>query len=728
MGVLPSVVGASCSRGAGMLSLHSAVRGEDWNRKCVVSVWQRKGSASCNSNQGLRRIWRDGCVRRNLRVCSNSNGNGENELRNGDVSGDAEKESEEERIGKEEEKDSNSASNSGRVVVEVSPAVLKQMERVAKKSALEQNNGLSVTGMMDMLEDAIKSGADQVRGKDSNGGLSLIEQNLKKRREMFKAQGQLDGADSEKPPISLSFDVDARNDENRFDGAYFARLEELGEETLEMNTLDDFYPAFVILITDALLELGDLMKMLGDGEFFSTQAMLRASRIPVQKTASALKGFPEDSQLRTSLENILVNVQALSFYISSLFAGPDGVILNPDESLATEADLLYNMYYKYKHKETLTVPLDEKELVEQVLSQHGFTTVAKAVRCRQGLIFSGNWSKTPALARLEMQKTLDAKFEGLVAIILDKVPGTTENGVIIAHRYELLSFTLAEKGDFVLAGTLLFGVLVGSLQFDPADVGIDQVYLQGWIVALGLFAVIAGGWLARKAVATLYKVSHMVRLPFSLPVPHQGAFGTAVYYKGCLPDRTSLLDLSLSSAFASLAISGALMGASYTSWASSNSSGVVGFDGLLLVPEHLFSYSQLFSWLIHNLSVATISGEFGEDLNLVLNPLALAGVLGLHSTALGLLPVGIFDGGRIVTGIFGRDAQHIVTTVTFILVAVALAVKEPWLAFAWIVSTTPVLIDDWFQIDEATQPSLLRKVVGLGMVLGAVGAFVPTLV
>lgn len=49
---------------------------------------------------------------------------------------------------------------------------------------------------------------------------------------------------------------------------YFVCFEELGEEILEMNILDDFYFVFVIFIIDVLLEFGDLMKMLGDGEFF----------------------------------------------------------------------------------------------------------------------------------------------------------------------------------------------------------------------------------------------------------------------------------------------------------------------------------------------------------------------------------------------------------------------------------------------------------------------------
>lgn len=601
--------------------------------------------------------------------------------------------------------------------VEVSPTVMKQLE--AGKTQ-EDRTGLRV---VELLEGVVKAGGRKADDPESSG-LSLIEQNMKKRRERFGGAGRLES--SSKPAVPLSFDADARNNENRFDGAYFARLEELGEEALEINTLDDFYPAFIILITDALLELGDLMKMLGDGEFFSTQALLRASRIPVQQSSSGLKGFPEDAQLRRSLENILVYVEALSFYISSLFAGPDGVLLNTDESLAPEADLLYNMYYKYKHKETLTVPLDEKELEEQVLRGHGFATIGKAVRCRQGVVFSGNWTKTPALARPEMQEVLDERYQGLVAILLDKVPGTDESRVLIAHRNELLSFTLAEKGDVILASSLMFGVLVGSLQFVNADVAFDQVYLQGALVPLGVFAVAAGGWLARKAVATLYKVAHMVRLPFSLPVPHQGSFSTVVFYKGCLPDRQTLLDLSLSSVFASLAISGALIAASFTSLGSWNSS-VADFQGFLLVPEQLFSYSSVFTWLVHKLSIATLSSEVGEDLNLVLSPLALAGVLGLHSTALGLLPVGIFDGGRIVTGILGRDVQHVVTTVTFSLITVGLAVKEPWLSFAWVLGTTPALMDDWFQIDEATQPSFIRKAVGLAMVFAAVGAFVPTL-
>lgn len=68
--------------------------------------------------------------------------------------------------------------------------------------------------------------------------------------------------------VLFFFDVDVCNDENCFDGVYFVCLEEFGEEMLEINMLDDFYFVFIIFIIDVLFEFGDLMKMLGDGEFF----------------------------------------------------------------------------------------------------------------------------------------------------------------------------------------------------------------------------------------------------------------------------------------------------------------------------------------------------------------------------------------------------------------------------------------------------------------------------
>jgi hypothetical protein len=84
--------------------------------------------------------------------------------------------------------------------------------------------------------------------------------------------------------------------------------------------LDDFYLGFAILLTKLLLELGDLMKMFNDGNFFSIQALSNAPKAPSdKKNIFNSKEFLEDTQLRKALEGILVYVHVFSFFISSCF-------------------------------------------------------------------------------------------------------------------------------------------------------------------------------------------------------------------------------------------------------------------------------------------------------------------------------------------------------------------------------------------------------------------------
>jgi hypothetical protein len=71
----------------------------------------------------------------------------------------------------------------------------------------------------------------------------------------------------------------------------------------------------------------------------------------------------------------------------------------------------------------------------------------------------------------------------------------------------------------------------------------------------------------------------------------------------------------------------------------------------------MFAYSSPITWLLHKLCLATLSNEL-EQLDLVVSPLALAGFLGLHFTAITLLPVWILDTGQIVIGVLGIGVQH----------------------------------------------------------------------
>ena len=52
--------------------------------------------------------------------------------------------------------------------------------------------------------------------------------------------------------------------------------------------------------------------------------------------------------------------------------------------------------------------------------------------------------------------------------------------------------------------------------------------------------------------------------------------------------------------------------------------------------------------------------------DLVLSPLAFAGWIGVHLNTLHLLPVGRFDGGRIVTAVFGYSTFRIVSAIVLV--------------------------------------------------------------
>jgi len=82
--------------------------------------------------------------------------------------------------------------------------------------------------------------------------------------------------------------------------------------------LDNFYLGFAIIFTNVLLELGDLMKMLGDGNFFSIQAFSNAPKAPGnKKNIFNSKEFLKDTQLKKALKGKHVHV--FSFFISSCF-------------------------------------------------------------------------------------------------------------------------------------------------------------------------------------------------------------------------------------------------------------------------------------------------------------------------------------------------------------------------------------------------------------------------
>lgn len=174
MALFPCAIAGASSKSTVpvLLSLHSASPQFDHcSSKSVSPAWFRP--------QGLgTQSWRDASSRRRLRIRSSGDSDGDRDLRDG------------------ESDSKESASNSGRVEIEVSPAAMKQLESMKKKQE-NVGKGFTISNMMDILDEVVKTG-----GGDSS--MSLIEQNMKKRRERQQGKAESDKVPEANAPVPLS--------------------------------------------------------------------------------------------------------------------------------------------------------------------------------------------------------------------------------------------------------------------------------------------------------------------------------------------------------------------------------------------------------------------------------------------------------------------------------------------------------------------------------------------
>lgn len=203
---------------------------------------------------------------------------------------------------------------------------------------------------------------------------------------------------------------------------------------------------------------------------------------------------------------------------------------------------------------------------------------------------------------------------------------------------------------------------VANVSFHAAG-GADLAGGQASVFVLGLLSIICAGEAAARVVAH----RHGVKLspPYCIPAHVLGCNGVAARIESPLPSRAALFDISAARAAAGLGASLLLAAA-----AAGLSGAVAGGSDSVLVEPALFQPNLLLS-LLQSLLATHASGAAGAVSSAAdappgvpMDPLAVAALLGVLTTALNLLPAGQLEGGRIIQAILGRKVAQQVSSVT----------------------------------------------------------------
>jgi membrane-associated protease RseP (regulator of RpoE activity) len=213
---------------------------------------------------------------------------------------------------------------------------------------------------------------------------------------------------------------------------------------------------------------------------------------------------------------------------------------------------------------------------------------------------------------------------------------------------------------------------------------------------------------------TLSKV-HGVRatLPYFIPAPPVfiGTFGAFIRMKSPPSTRRALFDVGAAGPWAGLvlAIPAVIVGLHMS---QVQPAGLEQGGSLVLGDSLLF---KLLTWLT--------LGATGDDVTILLHPIALAGWLGLFVTFLNLLPVGQLDGGHVTYAMFGRWHRWISRLFLGVIAFLGLRGWDGW--FVWIVLLLFIGLDHPPTRDVVTPLDSRRRLAAWLTVAAFIVTFIP---
>ena len=275
----------------------------------------------------------------------------------------------------------------------------------------------------------------------------------------------------------------------------------------------------------------------------------------------------------------------------------------------------------------------------------------------------------------EAYRTLAPRFQDLgYTIVLQR-----ENGADVVQA--LHGLEAARPGRLIINVVLLLATIITTLMAGAIISGVimrspevflrrPALLLEGFPFAFTLLLILGVHEMGHYVAGRYHRTA--VTLPYFIPMPPFGALplgtlGAFIQLRSPIPSRRALFDIGVAGPLAGLVIA---IGAFAVGLSASQP--VHGGGSSLIVGRSIFT-----TFMIGLLQPDALQPGFGVRMN----PVMLAGWLGLFVTVINLLPIGQLDGGHILYAVMGRRARW----AGFITIGVLVILGVVFGATTWLV-------------------------------------------
>ena len=249
-----------------------------------------------------------------------------------------------------------------------------------------------------------------------------------------------------------------------------------------------------------------------------------------------------------------------------------------------------------------------------------------------------------------------------------------------------------------LAGVEISGISTEQLQTEP------HLILQGVNYSMALMAILGIHELGHYFAALYYKIRSS--LPYFVPFPpaiFAGTLGAYTQKRAPVPHRQALFDIAISGVVTGLVVTIPIL-----FWGLAHSEIVPVATGNIFAFEAL---DPRFSFLLALMAKLALGSQLTSGMAINLNPIAVAGYLGLLITAVHLMPVGQLDGGHIIHAVFGQRTAIAIGQIARILAILFALINSSFWIWTIILWFMPLL--DQPALNDVTELDNLRDFLGL---------------